>query len=145
MESSLKVVLDTNIFISALTAFGSSRDFIYSLLQKEAIIIISDFIIAEVEEVLARKKFHDKIVLKELWETIKKDTVIVKVKPIISKIVLRDPKDHPILQTARKGNANLENNSVPSYLIHDSEDILINRNATYSICKKRNCLLMMER
>ena len=116
MESSLKVVLDTNIFISALTAFGSSRDFIYSLLQKEAIIIISDFIIAEVEEVLARKKFHDKIVLKELWETIKKDTVIVKVKPIISKIVLRDPKDHPILQTARKGNAN--------FIISGDEDLL---------------------
>ena len=50
------------------------------------------------------------------WETIKKDTVIVKVKPIISKIVLRDPKDHPILQTARKGNAN--------FIISGDEDLL---------------------
>lgn len=57
------------------------------------------------------------MILKDLWETIKRDTVMVKVKPFISKIVLRDPDDHPILQTATKGNA--------QYIITGDEDLLI--------------------
>ena len=116
MESSSKVVLDTNIFISALIHPGKARDFVYLLLERGATIIISSFIINEVEEVLARSKFQDKKIFRDLWQLIKKEVEIVEIKPLISSIILRDPEDHPILQTAEKGGA--------KYIITGDDDLL---------------------
>lgn len=107
MASSLRVVLDTNIVVSALISSGVSRDFVFRLLYERKEIVLSDYILSEVEEVLARHKFREEIVLDELWQRIKKETFFVRV-PLISQIhagALRDPKDHPILQTAINGDA----------------------------------------
>lgn len=107
MASPSRIVLDTNIVVSALISHGVSRDFVFRLLYEKKDIILSDYILAEAEEVLARYKFHDKSVLDELWQRIKKETIYVRV-PLISPNqsgVLRDPKDHPILQTAINGDA----------------------------------------
>ena len=116
MESPLKVVLDSNILISALISKGVAHDFIYKLINKDVQIVISDYIVTEVNEVLTRKKFQDKQILYTLWNLIQKDVTIVKIKSTITKVILRDPKDHPILQTAIKSKA--------EFIITGDEDLL---------------------
>jgi len=116
VESPLKVVLDSNILISALISKGVAHDFIYKLINKDVQIVISDYIVTEVNEVLTRKKFQDKQILYTLWNLIQKDVTIVKIKSEITKVTLRDPKDHPILQTAIKSKA--------EFIITGDEDLL---------------------
>ena len=116
MDSPLKVVLDTNILISALIFPGPAREFVFILLGENIQIIASDYIFREIEEVLKRNKFQDKKVLKSLFELIKKGVIFVKVNSYPQKIPLRDPKDHPIIQTAQKGKA--------KYLITGDEELL---------------------
>lgn len=96
MTSSLKVVLDTNIFISALIHRGVARTFIFQLLSRNIKIALSNYIIFEVEEVLKRNKFKD--------------------REILESTPLRDPKDHPILKTAEIGKAD--------YIITGDNDLL---------------------
>lgn len=116
VESPLKVVVDTNIFISALIFKGPARDFIYKLIRQDLLIVISDYIIAEVNEVLQREKFHEKQILYSLWNLIQKDVEVIKIKSKITTTILRDPKDHPILQTAIKSRA--------EFIITGDDDLL---------------------
>lgn len=116
MEFPLKVVLDTNILISALITPGKAREFIHTLIQENIKFAISDYIVAEVNEVLLRKKLRRQQIAVKIWDLIQKDITIVKVKPLISKIVVRDPKDHPILQTALKSKA--------KFIITGDDDLL---------------------
>ncbi len=116
MESPLKVVLDSNILISALISKGAARNFIYKLIEKDIQIVISDYIVAEVNEVLRRLKFQDKQILYSFWGLIQSDVLIVKVKSRTTSAILRDAKDHPILQTAW--------NSKTNYIITGDDDLL---------------------
>ena len=116
MASNLRVVLDTNILISALIHAGEARDFVYNLLYRKIRLVTSNYIINETEEVLKRNKFKDKEVLSELWNLIREDFELVKVRSKTSNTILRDPKDHPILQTAFKGKA--------KFIITGDEDLL---------------------
>lgn len=116
MVLSSRVVLDSNVFISALIHPGLAREFIFQLLYQGVKIVISDYIINEVEEVLKRNKFKDRKILGELWLFLKRDIMIVKVnfKPL--KTYLRDPKDHPVLKTAQKARA--------QFIITGDDDLL---------------------
>lgn len=107
MASPFRIVLDTNVVVSALISPGVSRDFVFRLLYERKEIVLSDYILSEVEDVLNRYKFRDKTVLDELWQRIIKETVFVQAPLTFQSRVgiLRDPKDHPILQTAIKGDA----------------------------------------
>lgn len=107
MASSFRIVLDTNIVVSGLISPGVSRDFIFRLLYERKDIVLSDYIFSEVEEVLARHKIQTETILDELWQRIKKETIYVHVPLIFqdNEGTLRDPKDHPILQTAITGDA----------------------------------------
>lgn len=116
MESPLRVVLDTNVLISALARFGYSREFIFALLSENVKIVLSDYILSEIEDVLRRNKFKDKPILHTLKDFITRDVDLVQVSFKISKTPLRDPKDHPILRTAQKGRA--------QFIITGDEDLL---------------------
>lgn len=107
MASSFRIVLDTNIVVSGLISPGVSRDFIFRLLCERKDIVLSDYIYSEVEEVLTRHKIHTETIIDELWQRIRTETVYVRVPLIFqdNEGELRDPKDHPILQTAIKGDA----------------------------------------
>jgi len=107
VESKLRVVLDTNVLISALTHSGVTRDFVYKLLERKIEIILSDYILIEAKEVLRRNKFKDRSLSNSLWATVKGGSEIVKVKFKITKAQLRDPADHPILLTAKRGKASI--------------------------------------
>lgn len=107
MASPNRIVLDTNIVVSALISPGVSRDFVFRLLYERKEIVLSDYILSEVEDVLTRHKIHTETILDELWQKIKKEIVFVRVPLVFQdhEGALRDPKDHPILQTALKGGA----------------------------------------
>lgn len=117
MESKLKIVLDTNILISSLVHDGVARKFVYSLLKKEFKIVLSNYILAETEEVLTRNKFKDKELLNDLWEKVKEGSQMVKVDFKVSQTPLRDPKDHPILLTAKISKA--------KFIITGDDDLLV--------------------
>lgn len=113
---SLRVVLDSNILISALIHPGMAREFIFKLLHQGVEIAISDYIINEVEEVLRRNKFQNREIFDRLWRLLKCDAMMIKVsfKPL--KTYLRDPKDHPILKTGQKAKA--------QFIITGDDDLL---------------------
>lgn len=116
MESPLRVVLDTNVLISALAHSGYSREFVFTLLSENVKIILSDYILSEIEDVLRRNKFKDKPILHTLKDFITRDVDLVQVSFKIPKTPLRDPKDHPILRTAQNGRA--------QFIITGDEDLL---------------------
>lgn len=116
MASALRVVLDSNIFISALIVVGSARRLVYKLVGSNAEIILSDYIVNEVTEVLSRKKFEDYDILEEVWELAQRDATFVNLDFKLDDTIVRDPKDHPILQTAQEGNAD--------YLVSGDDDLL---------------------
>jgi putative PIN family toxin of toxin-antitoxin system len=71
----LKVVVDTNIIVSALLKTQSNPALIISIiLQRNYKLCLSEEIFSEFEEVLARDKFKhlDRLKVKELLSTLKK-------------------------------------------------------------------------
>lgn len=117
----MTVVLDTNVLISALINPGPARSLVYQLIKTSVNIAISDYIIAETEAVLRRSKFRRRQILTQIWQELKPVLTVAAVnKKAISAKFLRDPKDHPILVTAQKTNAD--------YLITGDDDLLTLKN-----------------
>lgn len=116
----MTVVLDTNIFISALIRLGSARHLVVRLITRNFSLALSEYIIRETEEVLRRAKFSNRQILNQLWELVKIDAKLVKIKSVGFSSPLRDPKDHPILQAALAAKA--------EYLVTGDKDLLVLKN-----------------
>lgn len=112
----MTVVLDTNVFISALIHSGSARFLIYRLVETNIDIAISDYIIKEADSVLKRSKFRRRQIFTQIWKELKPILVVVSSKNGKLSKLLRDPKDHPILITAQNAKAD--------YLITGDDDLL---------------------
>lgn len=117
MASTLKVVLDTNILVSAFTHAGVARNFVYQLILKNIQIVISNYILSEISEVLQRHKFKNQPIFEALWQLINQTITVVKVTAKTGHASLRDPKDHPILQTAQKAKA--------QFIVTGDKDLLV--------------------
>ncbi|MGA3111194.1 MAG: putative toxin-antitoxin system toxin component, PIN family [Candidatus Bathyarchaeia archaeon] len=101
----LRVVLDTNVLVSAIISDGKSRELLKKRITNQYSVLISDLILKELIIVLRRPKF--KISEDEVQRTIlaiirTADVVNVKTK---IKVVKEDPKDDMIIETAIDGNA----------------------------------------
>lgn len=97
MKKLPKVVIDTNIFISAL--LGSKKcNFIYEEFKKgKFILITSSDLLVEIEEVIKRIKFNfKKGELEKLIFLIKKRSIIITPNKKIN--IARDPKDNIVLE-----------------------------------------------
>lgn len=106
MKKRLKVVVDTNIFISALLGSEKSKFIIEKFINGEIDIIITEEIFLEIVETLKDKKFSEVINkedLKNLIELLKIDATWVIPKEKID--ACRDAKDNIILECAISGNA----------------------------------------
>lgn len=114
------VVLDTNVLISALIHDGIARNFLTRLISQNHLVVLSDYIVRETEEVLRRAKFSNREILNQLWKLVKKDAMFVNLKPSAVDFNLRDPKDHPILQTALAAGA--------KFLVTGDQDLLVLKN-----------------
>jgi putative PIN family toxin of toxin-antitoxin system len=99
-----KVVIDTNVLVSAFLNKGTSRKLLVKMLETQEV-FLSAPMLAELTDVLSRAKFGVKAEAVNLFISIliHRTTVI----PVTSnlKLVLADPDDDMILNTAISGKA----------------------------------------
>ena len=109
-----KVVLDTNIIISALI-FGGKPEQIYNLvLNKQIFPLTSPILIAELTEILIKKFKFDLIKIKQLEKITKKYFKIVHPDETFHK--LADEDDNRVLEAALEGKCD--------YIITGDKDLL---------------------
>lgn len=104
----IKVVLDTNVLISALIKRGPPRELIFELITKKIKLVLSKDILQEFVESVGEPKIRKYIDEEDLSNFIKIIGSISKLVRIRSKfkIVQQDPDDDIILRTAYDGGAN---------------------------------------
>lgn len=102
----MKVVLDTNIYISAMLFGGDCETILNFLESNGSKILISDFIFSEIETVLEKKFKWDKEEIEAVILDIQNKTFFVKT---ISKInIIKENKfDNKILECAVDGKADM--------------------------------------
>jgi len=103
----LRVVLDTNVLISAIISEGKPRELLKRGIANQFSIITSDLILKELALVLQRSKFktsEDEI--HRITSALTRSADVVNVKSKF-KAVREDPKDDMIIQTAYDGHADM--------------------------------------
>jgi len=106
----IKVVLDTNVLISALLKEGSAPAMIVSLLRKKQVLLcLSQEILEEYKAVLERKRFSDlrkrkKKEIAELFAQIEREALWVTPKAP-SEVIVKDPDDAKFVQSALDARA----------------------------------------
>ena len=105
----VRVVLDTNILVSALITKNTPPDELYQAwLRNDIELVTSDAQIDEVTDVLARprlRKFVDSDEAAQMVAAIHRHAVVLSGVPVTKRSP--DPKDDPILAVAVAGNAGL--------------------------------------
>ena len=116
--SKIKIVVDTNIFISAYLGSKKAKFLVKEILNDEYILIMSDEQLAEVKEVLLKPKFSKYILPCEVEELVSLLSLKAAI-PIVYDTIndCRDKKDNMILEEAVYGNA--------QYIITGDEDLLV--------------------
>ncbi len=132
----VRVVLDTNIIISALLQDGLPRKIWLAFKRKELKLLISPLMFEEVVIVLARPKFHN--LIKEIDR--KEAVVFIKlfaefVEPVPRIEICRDPKDNHILACGLKADA----------IVSGDDDILtLSKSFPVPIMRPREFLTWMD-
>ena len=103
----LRVVLDTNVLVSAIISDGKPRELLKRGISKQFCIVASDLILKELEIVLRRPKFktsEDEVhrIILALMQTAEVINVISKLR-----VVKKDHKDDMIIATAYNGKADM--------------------------------------
>lgn len=100
----IRVVLDTNVCISAIL-FGGKPEVIIDLARRGKIeVIISEFIIGEIADILRRKFEWGNWQILEALEELREFTNLVIPRERVS-IISEDPIDNRILECALEGKA----------------------------------------
>jgi len=109
-----KIVLDTNILISALI-YGGKPEKIYNLvLDKQLISVTSPILLSELTEILIKKFKFELSRIKRLEKIIKNNFIIVNPSKIIS--LLKDDDDNRVLEAAIEGKC--------TYIVTGDSDLL---------------------
>jgi len=99
-NTSLKIILDSNIIISALFFGGKPHKILNLILNKEIVGIISPYIIFEIKDVLRRRKFEiDEEKIEEVEKLLKKYFQILSPETQVDRIKNNHP-DNKILALA---------------------------------------------
>jgi putative PIN family toxin of toxin-antitoxin system len=103
----LRVVLDTNVLVSAIISDGKSRELLRRGIAKQFSIVTSDSLLKELVIVLCRPKFktsEDEVhrIILALMRTAE----VVSVKSKL-RAVKEDPKDDMVIETAYDGSADV--------------------------------------
>jgi putative PIN family toxin of toxin-antitoxin system len=113
----LRLVIDTNILISGLMSLNSLPQQVFDYATSQAILLISDEVQSEIENVISRPKLQKYITLEqrnkfltELSQQVERVTINQKIR------ACRDPKDDKFLELAVCGEAN--------YIITGDADLL---------------------
>lgn len=100
----IRVVLDTNVIVSAIVFGGKPRDIIYLIQEGKIQAYISSFILYELKEVLTKKFDFNDEKLKEVKDLI--NDSFINISPKISiKIIENYPLDNKILEAAIEAKA----------------------------------------
>jgi putative PIN family toxin of toxin-antitoxin system len=113
----MRVVLDTNVLISALIGTGKPAKFFRNVLQKRAELLTSKPILDEFVDVIARPKFLEYVgegEVKDFLQLIVDLSAVVNVRSTVN--VLADSNDNSILATAYDGKAD--------YIVSDDRHLL---------------------
>lgn len=109
-----RIVLDTNILISALV-YGGKPEQIYNLvLDKQIVAIISPILLSESTEILIKKFKFELGRIKQLEKITKNNFAMVNPSKIIT--LVRDEDDNRVLEAALEGKC--------SYIITGDRDLL---------------------
>ena len=105
----MRVVLDTNILISALITKDTPPDLLYqACLRGEIELVTSNEQIVEMADVLARPRLQRFLIADEaaaMVENITTRADVIEAPPPV--MISRDPKDNPIIAAAIAGKADL--------------------------------------
>jgi hypothetical protein len=118
MSPDLRVVLDTNVLVSAVLRPGSVPRQAYNLSVADGRLLMSEAVLQEIEEVLQRPKLQKYVTLEERAEFLAaliRDAEAVRVSEAIC--ACRDPKDDKFLELSIAGNA--------SHLVTGDPDLLV--------------------
>ena len=99
----MRVVLDTNVIISALLFRGRPEQALIRCLGPDISFITSEHLLAEVEDVLRRKSNWDEERINGSLERLRNAADIVS--PAAAVNICRDPDDNRILEAAVAGRA----------------------------------------
>lgn len=99
-----KVVLDTNIFISAILFKGEPGKIIDLAITETIEVYISDSILKEIEQVLIKKFNLSPLIVRTIIDEIKDYAVVVRPK-IKLNIIKADPPDNRVLECALEAKA----------------------------------------
>jgi len=100
-----KIVLDTNILISAIVFGGKPRKILNSIITGKIRFATSKYILEEVENVLSGKKFkYPPQVVHEIRNAIEELGELIEPEKKVN-IIKKDPADNRILECAMAANA----------------------------------------
>ncbi len=112
------VVADTNVFVSALLLPRSTAAKALNLALEQHVVVASEHTLAELGEVLARKKFDRYITLEERLQYFELLAGVVRVVSVHHPVVVcRDPKDDKFLSLALAAEA--------SHILTGDQDLLV--------------------
>ena len=101
----VRVVIDTNVLVSALTYNGKPRRLVLRLLEAHTVILTSHML-AELADILTRDKFKIRnSQVNRFLSSLVRTCKIVPDKPRF-KVVFEDPDDDVVLNAAYAGKAN---------------------------------------
>lgn len=101
-ENPVRVVLDTNIFISALVYGGVPEKVLRVILAKEIQVFVSPVLQAELIDIITKKFPLSLADMYLLEEEMQKSFVIVRPRIVLD--VVRDKDDNRVLEAAVEGN-----------------------------------------
>lgn len=110
----VRIVLDTNVLISAIVFGGKPREILEMVKNKELSGVISPVLVAELEEILSKKIKYPKERVLQVEKKMKK--ILRVVRPVKSIKVARDDDDNRVLETAIEGRC--------AYVVTGDKDLL---------------------
>lgn len=112
----MRVLCDTNTLISAAIAKGKPRKLLLKALANEFVLIASNELLGELEEVITKPKFKlSSFEKSKSVAAVRKTAEIVKVQSDF-KVIKEDPDDNMILNTAYDGKVD--------YIVTGDSDLL---------------------
>ncbi len=96
----MRVMLDTNVLLSAMLFPGKSIEKCLRLLVEEHCVLVSSLVIAEMEEVVRRKFPGKEKALQDFIEAFPFEKVFSPECPEPGMFEIRDPADYPVLYAA---------------------------------------------
>jgi putative PIN family toxin of toxin-antitoxin system len=106
-DQMLRVVLDTNVLVSAIISDGKPRDLFRKGIKNQFIIVSSDLMLKELTRVLRRPKFRtSQSEIRRITLALINSAEVVNVKSKL-KVVEEDSEDNIVIETAYDGHADL--------------------------------------